>query len=104
LVLNEHSRQVFTDIAFEAKYGEADHLKKRMFVSTNTGIVFQINYHDRTLEAMYQLHSGSITSMIINEAFCFTSSRDGYVTGWPLEFSDYWARAPPPGMLHFDHY
>lgn len=145
MLLNEHARNTFTDIAFESKYGEADvrkkkkiinnmmhtythmhiynypfipllyfffffglfllfsffssllflfqHTSKRMYVSTASGSLFQINYHDRKLECIYKLHSGPIHSVSINEGFCITGSADHYLRVWPLDFSDFYLQA-----------
>jgi len=93
LQLNEYARNTFTDLAFESKYGEADHTSKRLFVSTASGALFQINYQTRTLETIYKLHSGPIYSISVNEGFCVTGSGDQFLRVWPLDFSDFYLQA-----------
>ena len=97
--LNEHARQNFTDFAFEAGYGDGDATKKRMYVSTASGAVFQVNMQDRRLEAIFQLHSGPIYSIAINEGFCVTGAGDRYLRVWPLDFSDYYLQAQHPSAV-----
>lgn len=55
VALNEHARHNFTDLAFEAGYGDADTTKKRMYVGTATGEVFQVNLLERRLECIYKV-------------------------------------------------
>lgn len=93
VVLNEHVRNTFTDVAFEANYGAADNSTKRMYVVTASGSLFQINYTTRTLECIYKLHSGPIYSVSINEGFCVTGSGDSFLRVWSLDFSDYYLQA-----------
>lgn len=93
LVLGEHVSNRFTDLAFEATYGPADHQNKRLYVSTASGRLFQVHYTERRLECVYQLHSGPIRSLSINEGFCATGSDDGFLRLWPLDFSDYYLQA-----------
>lgn len=99
LQLNEHARNTFTDLAFEAKYGEADHTSKRMYVATAAGSLFQINYATRALECIYKLHSGPIYSLSVNEGFCVTGSGDCFLRVWPLDFSDYFLQAQHKGAI-----
>lgn len=90
LPLGEHARLNFLDIAFEAGYGEADVLKKKMFVSTHQGTVLQLNFLERKIEFTYKLHSGPIHSLSINEGFCVSASADKYLRVWPLDFGDFY--------------
>jgi WD40 repeat protein len=99
LQLNEHARNTFTAIAFEAKYGEADHTTKRMYVATASGSLFQINYASRQLECIYKLHSGPIYSLDINEGFAVTGSGDCFLRVWPLDFSDFYCQAQHKGAI-----
>jgi WD40 repeat protein len=66
---------------------------RKLFASTAGGAVFQINYTDRSLECVYQLHSGAINCMRLNEGFCVTASADRYLRVWPLDFSDFFLEA-----------
>jgi hypothetical protein len=92
LQLNEHARNTFTAVAFESKYGEADHTSKRMYVATASGSLFQINYATRQLECIYKLHSGPIYSLDVNEGFAVTGAGDCFLRVWPLDFSDFYVR------------
>ena len=82
-------KNVFTDIAFEAGYGLADHDERHVFVSSVGGAVFQINYGQRRLECVYQLHNGAINNLIVSEGFCITGSDDKFLRVWPVDFSDF---------------
>lgn len=99
LQLNEHARNTFTEMAFEAKYGEADTGSKRLYVATAAGSLFQINYATRQLECIYKLHSGPIYSLSLNEGFCVTGSGDCFLRVWPLDFSDYMVQAQHKGAV-----
>lgn len=80
---------IFTDIAFEGG-ASAFHLTTRhVFVASAAGAVFQINYEQRALECIYQLHTGAINSLILHEGFCVTASDDKFLRVWPLDFTDY---------------
>ena len=127
LALNEHARNSFTDLAFEAgalaipslpppqssssasassssassssssgasnsaaaasARGRLRPVPRKLYASTAGGAVFQINYTDRALECIYQLHSGAIHCMRFNEGFCVTGSADRHLRVWPLDFS-----------------
>ena len=82
-------KNVFTEIAFEAGYGLADHDERHVFVSSVGGAVFQINYGQRRLECVYQLHNGAINNLIVSEGFCITGSDDKFLRVWPVDFSDF---------------
>lgn len=62
---------------------------RRLYVGTSLGALFQVNYSQRQLEAIYQLHDSAINSVSVSPAFCATASSDGNVRVWPLDFSDY---------------
>ncbi len=99
VLLNEHARQHFLDFDFEASYGDNDSTRKRMFVSTASGAVFQVHLDERRLECVYQLHNGPIYTLTVNEGFCITGSADGYLRVWPLDFSDYYLQALHPAPV-----
>lgn len=75
-------------------------MNKRMYVSTASGSLFQINYATRQLECIYKLHSGPIHSISINEGFCVTGSGDCFLRVWPLDFSDFYLQAQHKGAIH----
>jgi WD40 repeat protein len=80
-------------MAFEASYGPSDKQSKRLYVSTASGRLFQVLYAERRLECVYQLHSGPIRSISVNEGFCATGSDDGFLRLWPLDFADFYLQA-----------
>lgn len=93
LRLDPDNRQNFTELAFEAGYGPSDGQDKRLYVSSEEGWVFQVNFTKGTLESIFRLHNGPITSMVVNPGFCITGSADKYIRVWPLEFNDYYLQA-----------
>ena len=92
VALGQHVHNTFSDVAFETVYPD-DIQGRRVFVSTMAGSVFQIHGPTRTLQCIYQVHSGAINSIVVNESFCVTGSDDAYVRVWPLDFSDYFLEA-----------
>ena len=97
VILNQYARGCeFTDVAFESTYGPTTaeaHTQRRVFVSSATGKLMQVNYTSRDLECVYQLHDGPIDSIAVNEGFCVTGSMDKYLRVWPLDFSDFFLEA-----------
>eukprot|EP01052_Picozoa_sp_SAG31_P008887 SAG31_NODE_457_length_15415_cov_4.380387_2_plen_898_part_00 len=83
---------VFTGIAFETVYPD-DPQGRRVFVASEQGSVLQIHGPTKELQVIYRVHSAPITSILVNESFCVTGSRDAYVRVWPLDFSDYFLEA-----------
>ena len=67
--------------------------QRRMYVASSAGSVLQINYDTHALEAVFQLHSGPIHSIAVNEGFCVTGASDGFMRMWPLDFSDFFLEA-----------
>ena len=88
--------------------------EKRVFVSTDQGTVFQVNYRKRMLECIFKLHEKAIPSLAVNEAFCVTGrfftvhapfqvfflnvptllvSEDKMLRVWPVDFSDFFLEA-----------
>lgn len=67
--------------------------QRRMYVASSAGSVLQINYDTHALEAVFQLHSGPIHSIAVNEGFCVTGAADGFMRMWPLDFSDFFLEA-----------
>jgi WD40 repeat protein len=101
LLLNQHARNSFTDLAFEGPYNDGNHdLQRRMFVSTASGSLFQINYAERVLECVYKLHNAAINTISINQGFCVTGSSDNFIRVWPLDFSDFYLQAQHKGEIY----
>lgn len=85
---------IFTDIAFE--HGQAVLAlgqERRVFVSSVSGSVYQINYDKLSLEVVYQLHMGAINTFVVNEGFAITGSDDKFLRVWPIDFSDFFLEA-----------
>lgn len=91
-MLNQHARDtVFTCLDFElsgmrsgpesivqdgGNTGTNKDGLRRVYVASKTGMVYQINYDDETLEATYRTNDSAIYSIAINQAFCVTGSED----------------------------
>ncbi len=94
---NENSdlvRQNFQCLAFEKSFvGFKSQHENRMFIGTATGSVYEVNYEQRVVECVYQLHSEGINSIFVNEGVCVTGSNDKFIRVWPLDFSDYFLEA-----------
>lgn len=107
VVLEHHTRgTVFTSLDFEwsprtGNFGnnpesrEAEELN-RVFVSSKSGVVYQVNYHTEKLEQAYRTNGTDadgkpipIHSIACNEAFCVTGSADKYLRVWVLDFSQF---------------
>eukprot|EP00892_Ulva_mutabilis_P005257 jgi/Ulvmu1/3102/UM015_0142.1 len=85
---------IFTDIAFEQRNAVAAlGQDRRVFVSAVSGSVYQINYDKLHLETVYQLHTGAINTLVVNEGFAITGSDDKYLRVWPVDFSDFFLEA-----------
>lgn len=87
-------RQNFLSLSFEKSFvGFNAQYENRMFISTHSGAVYEVNYEQRLVECVYQLHSGPINSIFVNEGMCVTGSDDKFIRVWPLDFSDYFLEA-----------
>ena len=89
VVLNQYARDtVFTCLDFElsgvnsgseqieASSGKKKDGLRRVYVATKSGMVYQVNYDEETLEATYRANDSAIYSISINQAFCVTGSED----------------------------
>ena len=83
------TRNIFTDIAFDASFTLSSMEEKRVYVATSLGAVFQVSYGKRCLECIYKLHDGAINNIFVSEGFCVTASDDKFVRVWPTDFSDF---------------
>jgi WD40 repeat protein len=103
VVLNHHARNSeFTSLDFECSLSSAispksDELLKRIFVGAAHGLIFQVNYHTRELEGVFQIHDGPVKSLSVTEGFCVTVSGDGYLRIWPLDFTEFYLEAHHEG-------
>ena len=79
VVLSHHARNtVFTVLDFEYFYDDPNPLKqrseiKRVYVGSQNGLLFQVNYATHELEEVYKLHDNSaISSLVVSSGFCVT--------------------------------
>ncbi len=79
MILNQHARNtIFTVFDFEYHYDDPNPLKqkseiRRVYVGTQTGLLFQVNYNTHELEEVYKLHDNSaISSVCLGPKFCVT--------------------------------
>eukprot|EP00818_Percolomonas_sp_WS_P000463 CAMPEP_0117451660 /NCGR_PEP_ID=MMETSP0759-20121206/9133_1 /TAXON_ID=63605 /ORGANISM="Percolomonas cosmopolitus, Strain WS" /LENGTH=1062 /DNA_ID=CAMNT_0005244289 /DNA_START=36 /DNA_END=3221 /DNA_ORIENTATION=- len=88
-------KQEFLDLAFERAQldNKLQSDSHKLFISTETGSVYQINYKKRLVECIYQLHEGPIRTIFVNEGICVTGSDDQFIRVWPLDFSDFFLEA-----------
>ncbi|KAK9840850.1 hypothetical protein WJX84_006024 [Apatococcus fuscideae] len=91
---------IFTDIAFEMGQGLLQLHDRHFYVSSAAGSVCQVNYGRRTLERIYQLHTGAINHLALHEGFCVTASDDRFLRIWPLDFSDFLLEAEHEAPPH----
>jgi len=93
LQLGTHGTQTFLDLAFEGSLGSADLLSRKIYASTASGLVYQINYTNQTVDQIYRLHDAAINALVVTDGFCVTGSADRFLRVWPLDFSDYFLEA-----------
>lgn len=91
--------QTFTDFAFEPQYGPVDVYQKRVFVSSSSGSVLQVNFDTSTLECLFNLHPHAVTAIACTEAFCITASADGVATVWKLDMSEFVMQVKQKGAV-----
>lgn len=48
-----------------------------------------MSYNTRNLLCVLRLHDGPILSFIVNDEYAVTTSQDGFLRLWPLDFSDF---------------
>lgn len=95
VVLNHHARNtVFTVLDFDFLASDPTvHLQsakpKRVFVGSKAGMLYQVNYLTKDLEAIYKVHESSICSLSLSAGFCVSGSEDCFLRVWPLDFSEF---------------
>lgn len=105
IVLSHHSRSSeFLDLDYDiftstSKNPTIDNYLKRIFVVSNQGMLFQINYETTELEGVLQLHDLGINAIIVTEGYCVTGSDDSFLRVWPLDFSEYLLEARHEGPV-----
>ena len=79
--MNHHARNtIFTVFDFDYFYDDPNPLKqkseiRRVYVGSQNGLLFQVNYQTHELEEVYKLHEGAaISSIVISAGFCITGS------------------------------
>ena len=70
-------------------FGEDFTNKGKVYVGSNGGCIFQISCTNQELEAVYKVQDSAILALAVNEAFCATGSKDGYLRIWPVDFSEF---------------
>ena len=70
-------------------FGEDFTNKGKVYVGSNGGCIFQIACTNQELEAVYKVQDSAILALAVNEAFCATGSKDGYLRIWPVDFSEF---------------
>ena len=63
--------------------------KGKVYIGSNGGCIFQIACNNQELEAVYKVQDSAILALAVNEAFCATGSKDGYLRIWPVDFSEF---------------
>ena len=65
----------------------------RVFAASSQGCILQINVNSRSLEAVFQLHTGPIHSIDVNEGFFISCGSDGFLRMWPHDFGTFFLEA-----------
>ena len=63
--------------------------KGKVYVGSNGGCIFQVACNNQELEAVYKVQDSAILALAVNEAFCATGSKDGFLRIWPVDFSEF---------------
>ncbi|GLI66011.1 hypothetical protein VaNZ11_009714 [Volvox africanus] len=90
---------IFTDIAFEAGVGVYGVDAFKVYVSSASGAVFQVDYTTRNLDCIYQLHSAAINCLLVADGLAITGGDDRLLRAWPLDFKDYLLEAEHEGAV-----
>jgi len=72
---------------------------KKVFVGSDKGMVFQVNYKSAELEAVFKCHNAAILSIKCNPAYVATGSEDLYLRVWPFDFSEFFIEAKHSGAV-----
>lgn len=72
---------------------------RKVYVASNRGVIYQINYDEETLLATYGAHDSAIHSIAVNPLFCVTGSQDYFLRIWPLDFSEFLMEAKHEGTV-----
>lgn len=83
------ARSVFTAVAFTATSPFAEPESRKVLVASAGGAVFQVSYHRRCLESVFQLHEGAINGIAVGGGLVVTASDDKLLRVWPADFSEF---------------
>ena len=83
----------------DAQTGNKKDQLRRVYVASKTGMVYQVNYDEETLEATYRTNDSAIFSIAINQAFCVTGSEDQFLRIWALDFNEFLMEARHEGTV-----
>ena len=70
-------------------FGDDFNKKGKVYIGSNGGCIFQVDCNNQELEAVYKVQDSAILAIAVNEAFCATGSKDGYLRIWPVDFSEF---------------
>lgn len=93
MILNHHARNtVFNVLDFERCYDEPNPMLqlqkvRKVYVGSQQGLLFQVNYHTHELEEVFKLHEGGICSIALSTGFCVTGGEDQAIRVWPMDFT-----------------
>lgn len=108
--IGEYQDTNFTDLAFVP---EDDPNSQKLFVSSETGYILELDYQKMTVKHVRRLlpsearnastKCGSegipINSICVHETFCVTGSEDGYLCLWALDFAYLYMEAEHQGPV-----
>lgn len=61
-----------------------------MYVGSQNGLLFQVNYVTKVLEEVYKLHDdAAITSLVVGDGICITGSEDQLLRVWQMDFVEH---------------
>lgn len=108
--IGEYQETNFTDLAFVP---EDDPNCQRLFVSSETGYILELDYQKMSVEHVRRLLPSEarntltkcgtegipINSICVHETFCVTGSEDGYLCLWALDFAYLYMEAEHQGPV-----
>lgn len=91
VTLNNTGRgKVFNNSIVDYKLGEKGQKKpSSVFVTTNCGLLYIVNYGTRQVDKIIQIHEDKVTTLLISPArnFIVTASLNGFLRLWSPDFS-----------------
>jgi WD40 repeat protein len=90
-MLNNMGRgKIFNRSVVDYTAGEKDKKKPTyVYVTTNCGLLYFINYNTRQVDKIIQIHEDRITSLVLSPErdFCVTTSLNGILRIWSPDFN-----------------